>query len=192
MPVTAEHRVAIRVVPMISVGLADPAALRSAITVAGISWTEDVLITRNIHMASEATVLSRFRRCSSFIALIPKGVAAFPRPSILAIMFIVMAPIARTTGIPGNKSFRIGAILPEKALTRPGFVGNLHQSKPECINPNQAEAKLHRIFGAVESSLGHRFYPSVEYCRDKTAQEKYHPNNVNHPYHLHPVLVTWI
>ncbi len=80
------------------------------------------MITRNMHMASEAESLSRFRCCSSFMALIPRGVAAFPRPSILAMMFMVMAPMAELfAGTPGNKNFRTGAIFPEMAFTRPDF-----------------------------------------------------------------------
>ena len=47
------QKVAARVVPVISVALAEPAAFRNAITVAGINCIEEVLMTENKQMASE-------------------------------------------------------------------------------------------------------------------------------------------
>lgn len=63
---------------------------RMEITVAGISWIEAVFSS-----TKTATVLREQRlRSSSFIALIPSGVAALPRPSIFAVTFIAAACIA--------------------------------------------------------------------------------------------------
>src|SRR5512143_2098940 len=74
--------------PMISVGFEAPAAARIAITVAGMSWTLLVLMTRKVHMASVAVPSFLLSLLSSSIALRPSGVAALARPSMLADMFM--------------------------------------------------------------------------------------------------------
>ena len=56
--------------------------------------TEEVLIARNITMALLAVPLCGLSLSSSCIARMPNGVAALPRPSTLAEMFIIIAPIA--------------------------------------------------------------------------------------------------
>ena len=53
-----------------------------------------VLIARNSAIALVAVPFSGFRVSSSCIALIPNGVAALPRPSALALMFMIIAPMA--------------------------------------------------------------------------------------------------
>jgi hypothetical protein len=73
--------------PTISVGLAELKDSRMAIMVAGIKVIQEVFKARNVHMASEASDESRFNFCNSCIAFMPSGVAALPRPNILALKF---------------------------------------------------------------------------------------------------------
>ena len=81
----------------------------SAIKVAGISCTDAVLITANIHISSDATSLSGVHLSSSFIAFMPSGVAAFPIPKRFATMFITMALRAAEFFLSRGKSiFVIG------------------------------------------------------------------------------------
>ena len=90
----AAHNVAKNAVPTMTVGLTDPAAARIAIAVAGINCTELVLIARNVHIAFDATPGRGFIDSKSRIARNPSGVAALPRPSMFAAMFINIEPIA--------------------------------------------------------------------------------------------------
>src|SRR5690606_11894115 len=75
--------VAMRVVPTIAVGSPDPAAARTAMTVPGRSVTLDVQSAKKVHISSEASGDVRLRSERSFMALRPRGVAAFPKPSML-------------------------------------------------------------------------------------------------------------
>ena len=74
----------------------DLPAARSAPTVplGGINVMAEVLIARKSTMGFEATPGSGFSFASSDMAFRPKGVAALPRPSMLAAMFMIMAPMA--------------------------------------------------------------------------------------------------
>src|SRR4029077_17922716 len=102
--VVAAHNVASNAVPTIAVGRVDPAATKIAIAVVGISCTDAVLIARNVHMALVAVPGCGLSDSRSRIARKPSGVAAFPRPSMFAAMFISIAPIAGcSAGTSGNK-----------------------------------------------------------------------------------------
>src|SRR5665648_651416 len=98
------HPVATIVVPIISVGLREPACIRTAITVAGISVIQEVFKARKVIIAGLATSGVEFSFWSSCIAFSPKGVAALPKPKILALKFIIIAPSAGLLGLrDGNK-----------------------------------------------------------------------------------------
>ena len=86
--------VANSVVARMPAGLADPPAARSAMTPVGRSVTAEVLMARNSTIAFVAVPLCGFSVSSSCIARMPNGVAALPRPSALAEMFRIIAPIA--------------------------------------------------------------------------------------------------
>ena len=94
MAANVERLVAIRVDAIIFGGSWDPAAARKAITVMGMMVREEVVKATNVHIASVAVPGSLFSSFSFSIALIPKGVAALPMPKMLAVMLIMMAPIA--------------------------------------------------------------------------------------------------
>src|SRR5205823_6048074 len=89
----AAHNVARSAVPTMAVGRVDPDAARIAIAVAGINCTELVLIARKVHIAFVATPGRGLSVSRSRIARKPSGVAALPRPSIFADMFITIAPL---------------------------------------------------------------------------------------------------
>ena len=64
---------------------------------------EEVFITAKRQAALEATVLSVLRDIMDFIADIPAGVAAFPIPSMFAVMFMLIWEKAMWfLGISGN------------------------------------------------------------------------------------------
>ena len=78
--------------------------------VTGSSVTDAVLMTRNRICASLAVSLEGLSFCSSCIALMPSGVAALSRPSMLAPMFMVIAPSAGWfAGTSGNRRRNSGA-----------------------------------------------------------------------------------
>src|SRR5262245_10977022 len=85
-------------VPMITVGLVEPAAASTPIIVAGISCTPDVVTAMNVTIAFVAVSLSGLMACNSSIALMPSGVAALLRPSMLAASATTSAPAAGCSG----------------------------------------------------------------------------------------------
>ena len=96
--------VAIIVGPIISVGFLAPAADNMAMVEAGIRVTEDVFMAKKVTIASVAVSFFLLSFCSSSMAFRPKGVAALPKPKILAEIFIIMAPMAGWSGgTSGNK-----------------------------------------------------------------------------------------
>src|SRR5262245_43400600 len=105
MPATVAQAVAKSVVGNIAAGFCEPAAARTAMTPKGKSEIWLVLIAKDRHMASEATPRLRFNFCKCIMALIPKGVAAFPRPIILADMFMIMADMAGCSGGTSGNNF---------------------------------------------------------------------------------------
>ena len=83
---------------------ADPTDARIDTTPDGRTARADVLTARNRTIASVAVPRSPLSLSSSSIALMPKGVAAFASPSMLAAMFMIMALIAGLwTGTPGKR-----------------------------------------------------------------------------------------
>src|SRR5699024_9521968 len=86
--------VAIIVVPTISVGASESYCIRIAMTVVGTSVNPDVFIAKKVIMdrvAYSDSLLNSFICC---IAFNPIGVAAFPRPNMLAVMLERIYPIA--------------------------------------------------------------------------------------------------
>jgi hypothetical protein len=80
--------------PTISTGFEEENASLIPIIVAGIKVIQEVFNAINVHIASDASGLLWFNSCNSCMAFIPKGVAAFPKPSMLALRFRIIAPMA--------------------------------------------------------------------------------------------------
>src|SRR5205823_7987029 len=101
------HAVAMIEVPTIAEGFVDLLAARIAMAVTGMSWTELVLMARNVHIALVAVPGRGLSDSRSFMARSPSGVAAFPRPSMFAAMFISIEPIAGCSGGTSGNSRRM-------------------------------------------------------------------------------------
>jgi len=122
MAAIAAQLVAASAVPMIAVGFADPAAARMPTAVAGMSCTELVLIARKVHIAFVAMPGCGFSRSSRCIARNPSAVAALPRPSMFAAIFITIAPMAGSpAGISGKSSRSTGRNARASTCTSPDF-----------------------------------------------------------------------
>ena len=107
-------------VPTMAVGFFAPLAARMATAVAGMSCTLLVLIARKVHMAFVAVPGCGLSPSKSFMARSPNGVAALPSPSMLAAMFITIAPIAGWSPGTSGKSRRItGRNARASTCTRP-------------------------------------------------------------------------
>src|SRR3972149_4601358 len=89
-----ERGVANRVLGNIPAGSIDPAEARKAMIPVGNKVTLDVLMARNKAMALVAVPLCVLSLSNSCMARMPNGVAALPRPSTLADMFRIIAPMA--------------------------------------------------------------------------------------------------
>src|SRR6476659_9559882 len=76
------------------VGLVLPLLARYAIMEIGISVRPLVCNTRNMICELLAVSFFGFSSCKLFIARKPNGVAALSRPSILALKFITICPMA--------------------------------------------------------------------------------------------------
>ncbi len=88
----------------ISVGLAEPALLRKAITVVGNKVMALVFSKSKVIILSEAVSGLGLSCCNSCMACKPKGVAALPKPSRLAQKFSTMPLKAGlSAGSSGNK-----------------------------------------------------------------------------------------
>ena len=103
-PVIVDMLVAIRVVGKIAAGSVDPCRARSPMMPVGSRARPLVLMARNSTIAFVAVPFSALSASSSFMAFKPKGVAALPRPSALAAMFMTMAPMAGWSGGTSGKS----------------------------------------------------------------------------------------
>ena len=93
-----DSRVAKSVVAMIPQGFRLPSAARMLTTPLGSKARPEVLIAKNRHIALVATPLYLESLLSSCIALMPRGVAAFPSPSMFAEMFMIIAAMAGVLG----------------------------------------------------------------------------------------------
>lgn len=103
----------------IDAGLALPYWVLYAIMFTGISWSEEIFRTRKVHMA----LLDVFELLLSFdnssMALRPAGVAAQPRPNILAMILVVMYRVAMWSfGMSGKRNLMSG----ERSLEAPDII----------------------------------------------------------------------
>ena len=126
---------------MLAVGRVEPAATKIAIAVVGISCTDAVLIARNVHMALVAAPGCGLSDSRSRIARKPSGVAAFPRPSMFAAMFISIAPIAGcSAGTSGNNRRMIGRSARASFCTSPARSARRITPSQSAITPIKPSA----------------------------------------------------
>src|SRR5690554_5886005 len=124
-------------------GFDAPAAARTAITPSGSIVTLEVLIARNRHIAFVAVPFWGLIFSSSVIAFMPIGVAAFPRPSILAAIFIIIALMAGcSAGTSGNSRTMTGRIARAIILIRPAVSATFIIPSHSAIAPIKLIARL--------------------------------------------------
>ena len=144
-----EQIVANKVVGRIPAGSVDPAEARSAITPVGNRVTEDVLIARNMTMAFVAVPLCEFSLSSSCMARMPKGVAALPRPSTLAEMFMIIAPIAGwSAGTSGNSRTMSGRTVLAMIASKPPASATFMRPRNSAMTPTSPIASVTDPFAA--------------------------------------------
>src|SRR5207302_1370335 len=137
------EKVAPRQGRMIPAGSVEWAAARSAITVVGTSCNAAVLMARKSTCALVAVPGVGFNFSSSSMALMPKGVAAFPRPSMLAAMFSSIAEMAGCpSGTPGKSGRKRGRTARASLSTRPAFSAILSSPSQSAITPMSPMAKV--------------------------------------------------
>lgn len=90
-------------------------------------------MTTNLHISSEAYRLYEFSLSSSFTASMPNGVAALPRPSMFAEIFIIIYVSAAEFFLkPGKSAFVNGCKIRFKKSV-------ILQSSAICIMPDQKQ-----------------------------------------------------
>ena len=135
--------VANSVVGMIPAGSAEPAAARSAITPVGSRVTLEVLIARNRTMALVAVPLAALSDSSSCMARMPNGVAALPRPSTLAAMLRIIAPIAGwSAGTSGNSRCISGRTSRAMITSRPPASATFISPRNRAMTPTRPMARV--------------------------------------------------
>ena len=172
----AAHNVASSAVPTIAVGLVDPDATRIAIAVAGINCTELVLIARNVHIAFVATPGREFSDSRSRIARKPSGVAALPKPSMLADMFITMQPIAGCSGGTSGKRRRMMGRKPCAIFcTSPARSAKRITPSHNAMIPISANAIVTAVFAPSSAppvtSLNRSFQPPIATASKTSASQ---------------------
>ena len=131
-----EQMLANSVVGTIPAGSAEPAAARRLITLVGSRVMLEVLMARNSTMALVAVPLTGLSRSSSCMARIPKGVAALPRPSALAEMFMIIAPMAGCSGgTSGNSRVIKGRTSRAMVTSRPAASPTFMTPKNSAMTP---------------------------------------------------------
>ena len=176
MATVAAHNVARSAVPTMAVGRVDPAAARSAMAVAGISWTELVLIARKVHIALEATPGRGLSVSRSRIARNPSGVAALPSPSMFAAMFMSIEPIAGCSGGTSGKRRRMIGRRPRAIrCTRPARSARRITPSQSAMMPIKPSAMVTAVFAPSKApavtSLSWLFQPPMATARTTSASQ---------------------
>ena len=155
MPISVDIDVAIMPGKTIDAGENEPNSARYAIMLTVISWTEDMLITRNIQIESDAVLECPFNKDRLFIASSPDGVAAQPSPNMFAVTFVHICLIAGCVlGISGNniditgmRSFVMLSIRPECSaiLVNPHHKDIIPQVANEIVTASFAEFSIELV-----------------------------------------------
>ena len=172
----AAHKVASKAVPTIAVGLVDPEAARIAIAVVGINCTELVLIARKVHIAFVATPGCGLSVSRSCIARKPRGVAALPRPSMFAAMFINIDPIAGcSAGTSGKSLVMTGRRARPMRCTNPARSASRITPSHNAMIPINASAIVTAVFAPSSApavtSLNRSFHPPIATASKTSASQ---------------------
>ena len=144
--------------PTMAVGFALPYWLRYAMILTGINWSEEMLIIRKVHISllakpegrdsgEDSRLRSSSSEDSSFIAFRPNGVAAQPRPRILAMTLEAMySSDGCPAGMSGNRKRMTGESRPDRRSIRPDAFAI-------CIRPIQRDIIPSMVMQSVTASL---------------------------------------
>ena len=186
-PEPQAQAVAMSDVPTIADGLTELLAARIAMVVTGTICTELVLMARKVHMALVAVPGRGFSNSKSFMARSPSGVAALPRPSMLAAMFMIIEPIAGcAAGTSGNSQHRNRAQHPRQQCHQPAPFRQAHQAQPEGHYANQGKSRLDdRILGHLEALVGHLLQVPLPAADEDGKNNQAQPDVIEHGARLH-------
>ncbi len=143
-PATHAQEVATKAVPTIAVGSFAPCAAKIANAVVGINWMELVLIARKVHIALVAVPGRGLSFSSKAIARKPSGVAALPKPSMFAAMFMTIAPMAGwSRGNVGKQDPQHRTKCPREHLDQAGAFREPHDPQPDRPRADQRQRDVH-------------------------------------------------
>ena len=109
----------------------------------GSRVTLEVLIARNSAMALVAVPLCGLSLSSSCMARMPNGVAALPRPSTLAEMLRIMAPMAGcSAGTSGNRRTMSGRTTRAMMTRSPPASATFMSPRKSAITPTRPMASV--------------------------------------------------
>ena len=166
-PTSVAMAVAISMGMKTSVGLAAPPWARYIMMLMGIRQSPDELSTRNIIMASVAVSFLGLSFCISCMARSPMGVAALSRPSILAEMFMKIAPMAGCPlGIPGKRREKKGLMRCPKNSMTPAF-SPIFMMPSQRVSTPVRPSEISKAKAAWEKEL---FMMSVHTARSPVAR----------------------
>lgn len=132
----------------------------------GIRQSPELFSTKNMIVASVAVSFCWLSDCISCMARSPIGVAALSRPSILAEMFMNMAPIAGWPfGIPRNNREKKGLMRRPKNSMTASFA-NLHDAEPQSEHARKTKRYLKGEGGLVERCV-HHIAPHLQVAIDE-------------------------
>ena len=121
---------------------ADPSEARTPIIPLGSTASPAVLIARKSAIALVAVPGRLFSLSSSWIALMPNGVAALPRPSMLAEMLRIIAPMAGlSAGTPGKSRRMSGRTSRATVAIRPPFSATRISPRKNAMTPTSPIAR---------------------------------------------------
>ncbi len=142
------------VVTKIDAGVVAPSEARSAMTPEGSTATPLVLIARKSTIALVAVPFVLLSASSSCIALMPNGVAALPRPSTLAAMFMIIAPMAGWSAGTSGKSRTITGRIIRASTSRPPAASSTFMSpRNSVIAPARLMARSTLPFAPSSAAL---------------------------------------
>ena len=160
---------------------------RMAITDVGISVMPAVLSTRNMIIGLLAVSFCGLISCNSRIAFRPSGVAALSRPSMLALKFMTMLPLAGwPAGISGKTRRKNGATSAAEQLDQPAPLADLHDPQPQAHHADQAERDVETGLGRIEQPVQHAredvevALQQLSHRRDKADEDEGDPDLIEH------------
>ena len=142
-------------VKTIDPGDSEPTEARSAMIPVGSSARFDVLMAKNSAMALVAVPGRGFSASSSIIALMPNGVAALPKPSMLEVILrIIMLMAGCSAGTSGKSQHITGRNPRANACRSPPSCRTRISPSQRAITPTRPEGQCHGRCRALCGGLG--------------------------------------